>query len=91
MRRPSSRTPALSRARQATALKNELGLTLPAFDEAHAHEIVRYGAGELHNVAALIGGVASQEAVKLITGQYVPLNKVFVWNGITCSGSVYEL
>ena len=64
---------------------------MPALTKDHAHEMVRCGAGELHNVAALIGGIASQEAVKLITGQYVPLNKVYVWNGIACSGSVYQL
>lgn len=74
-----------------SALVQELGVELPALAEDHAHEMVRYGAGELHNVAALIGGVASQEAVKLITAQYVPLNNVYVWNGITCAGSVYAL
>jgi amyloid beta precursor protein binding protein 1 len=30
----------------------------------------------------VIGGVASQEVIKLITHQYVPLNNTFIWNGL---------
>lgn len=59
--------------------------------EAHAKEITRYGGGELHNVSALLGGVASQEAVKIITGQYVPLDHTYVYNGIACCGTTYAL
>jgi len=58
---------------------------------SHAAEITRVGASELHNIAALIGGVASQEAVKIITHQFVPLNNTFVFNGITGIGGTYEL
>ena len=45
---------------------------------AHAKELTRYGNAELHNVASVLGGVASQEAVKIITGQYVPLDNTYV-------------
>jgi amyloid beta precursor protein binding protein 1 len=34
--------------------------------------------------------VASQEAVKIITGQYVPLNNTYVYNGIVSVGGVYR-
>ena len=50
------------------------------------HRSTRYGAGELHATAALIGGIVAQEAVKLITHQYTPLNNTYVWNGIAGIG-----
>jgi amyloid beta precursor protein binding protein 1 len=56
----------------------------------YAAEMTRYGNAELHNVASVIGGVASQEAVKLITGQYVPLNNTYVYNGIASTAGVYK-
>ena len=57
----------------------------------HAEEVVRYGSSELHTISALIGGVAAQEAVKIITHQYVPLNNTFVYNGVAGHGATYEL
>jgi NEDD8-activating enzyme E1 regulatory subunit len=56
----------------------------------YAAELARYGNAEVHNIASLIGGVASQEAVKIITGQYVPLDNTYVYNGITSTGGVYR-
>lgn len=57
----------------------------------HAVEIVRYGAADIHNVGAVVGGIAAQEAVKLITHQYVPINNTYIYNGIVCAGKVYGL
>lgn len=59
--------------------------------KATAMEITRYGGGELHAISAMIGGVAAQEAVKLITGQYIPLDGLFVYNGIASIGGTYSL
>lgn len=50
-------------------------------------EFCRYGGGELHSVAAYVGGVASQEVIKLITHQYVPINNTYLYNA-TSSTSV---
>jgi hypothetical protein len=58
---------------------------------AHAQEIVRYGGCELHNISALIGGIASQEAVKVITHQFIPLNNTYIYNGIASCGATYAL
>ena len=55
-----------------------------------AREVVRYDEAEIHNVAAVVGGVASQEAVKLITGQYVPIDDTYVYNGISSTAGVYR-
>jgi NEDD8-activating enzyme E1 regulatory subunit len=46
---------------------------------------------ELHNIAALMGGVASQEAVKIITHQFLPLNHTYVFNGISGHAGTYAV
>ncbi len=58
--------------------------------EAYAKEITRYYNAEIHNISSVVGGVASQEAVKLITKQYVPMNGTYVYNGIAGVAGVYQ-
>lgn len=55
------------------------------------HEVARSGNGELHNIASLMGGVASQETIKLITRQYVPANNTILFDGVKSVIEVYEL
>ncbi|KAJ2671903.1 hypothetical protein IWW42_003165 [Coemansia sp. RSA 1085] len=43
-----------------------------------AAEFVRSGFMELHNMSAVAGGVVAQEAIKLITCQYVPHNGICI-------------
>ena len=45
-------------------------------------EIARYQGEELHTVSAVVGGVAAQEIVKLLTGLFVPLDNLFIYNGV---------
>ncbi|KAF7728828.1 NEDD8-activating enzyme E1 regulatory subunit [Apophysomyces ossiformis] len=52
---------------------------------------VRFANKETTNLAALIGGLVSQEAIKLITHQYIPINNTCVFNGIASTSSVFEL
>ena len=59
--------------------------------EDYVGEIVRYGASELHLVAAIMGGMAAQEAIKLITAQFVPLKGTLVYNGMTGTSFVLPL
>ncbi|KAK7204028.1 hypothetical protein BZA70DRAFT_198576 [Myxozyma melibiosi] len=54
-------------------------------------EFVRYGGGELHNISSLLGGIAAQEIVKLITRQYVPMTNTTIFDGIQSSSAVWEL
>jgi hypothetical protein len=35
---------------------------------------VKANACELHNIAGIVGGIAGQEIIKLVTHQYVPIN-----------------
>ena len=59
--------------------------------DAHAREIARYGAAELHCIAAVVGGVASQEAVKIIAKQYAPINHTYIYNGIAATAAVMAI
>ncbi|CAD5119102.1 DgyrCDS7747 [Dimorphilus gyrociliatus] len=55
------------------------------------HEFCRYGACEMHSIAAYMGGCAAQEAIKLITGQYVPFNNTFIYNAMKQTSVTVEL
>ncbi|CAH0476971.1 unnamed protein product [Peronospora belbahrii] len=57
----------------------------------HALEMTRSCQVELHNIAAVLGGVAAQEAVKLITHQFEPLNNTYLFNGISGVAATYQL
>lgn len=57
----------------------------------HAQEMARCGGAETHAVAAIIGGVAAQEAVKLLTGLYVPMENTFIHNGIAGVAGSFKL
>ncbi|KAK3085260.1 hypothetical protein FSP39_000802 [Pinctada imbricata] len=54
----------------------------PTIKDDYVHEMCRYGASELHTVSAFIGGTAAQEAIKVITGQFVPINNTFIYNAM---------
>jgi len=62
-----------------------------AFTPAHAREIARFGAAELHAIAAVIGGVASQEIVKVIVKQYTPIDHTYFFNGISCTATTLDI
>ena len=57
---------------------------------ACAGEMCRFGAGELHCVAAVMGGLASQEAIKLITRQFVPVAGTLIYNAMASTTSLFE-
>ncbi|KAK6157303.1 hypothetical protein DH2020_011551 [Rehmannia glutinosa] len=67
----------------AVTLLNDLGCNGSTLTEDLINEMCRYGAAELHAVAAFIGGIASQEVIKvffffffcLIFSQWIWLNQ----------------
>ncbi|KAJ6873789.1 NAD(P)-binding Rossmann-fold superfamily protein isoform 2 [Populus alba x Populus x berolinensis] len=63
-------------------LLSDLGCNGATVTEDLINEMCRFGASELHAVAAFIGGIASQEVIKLITKQFVPMVGTFMFNGI---------
>lgn len=67
----------------------EHGIEADAVKDDVIHEMCRYGASELHNIGAFLGGVVSQEAIKIITHQWVPLNGTFIFNGVQSTTSAF--
>ncbi|KAF9968073.1 NEDD8-activating enzyme E1 regulatory subunit [Mortierella alpina] len=55
------------------------------------HEVCRYGKGAVHNIASFMGGVVSQEIIKLITHQYIPLDNTFIFDGARSVSAVYAV
>jgi len=50
-----------------------------------------YGGAEIHSIAAFMGGIAAQEIIKLITGQYKPIQNTYIYNGCTQNSLVLDL
>jgi len=51
----------------------------------------RAGSSELANIASLLGGMVSQEVIKLITEQYIPMNNSVIFDGVRSTSSSYIL
>ncbi|KAF3332461.1 NEDD8-activating enzyme E1 regulatory subunit [Carex littledalei] len=75
----------------AVSILNDLGLNGSSLPEDLVHEMCRYAGAEIHAVAAFIGGVASQEVIKLVTKQFVPLTGTLIFNGIDHKSQVFVL
>jgi len=58
---------------------------------AYVAETVRAGPMELHNVAALTGGIVAQEVIKILTKQYVPMDNTCVYDGVRSKTAVWRL
>lgn len=52
---------------------------------------VRAGGAELHNIAALTGGLVSQEVIKVVTKQYIPVDNTCVFDGVKSKSSVIRI
>jgi amyloid beta precursor protein binding protein 1 len=72
-----------ARVRQLTP---ECGATMK-----HAAEVTRFASSQLHTTAAVLGGIASQEAIKLATRQFLPLDNFLVYNGIAGVMGAYKI
>ncbi|EST05696.1 Molybdenum cofactor biosynthesis, MoeB [Kalmanozyma brasiliensis GHG001] len=59
--------------------------------EHSVQELVRSGDASLPPTTALMGGVVAQEAIKLITKQYVPADNTVVYDGIQQAIGVFKL
>ncbi|KAJ5178566.1 Molybdenum cofactor biosynthesis MoeB [Penicillium coprophilum] len=54
-------------------------------------ELRRAEGGELHNISSLTGGLVAQEALKVITRQYGPLDNTCVFDGARSKSEMYRL
>lgn len=67
----------------AVQLLQHMGCAGAPLSDEVVTEMVRYGAGELQCVAAVVGGMASQEAIKMLTRQFVPLHGTLLYNAVS--------
>ncbi len=56
-----------------------------------AEEVARAKGGDLHNISALTGGMISQEVIKIITKQYIPIDNTCIYDGITSRTQVLRI
>jgi NEDD8-activating enzyme E1 regulatory subunit len=56
-----------------------------------AQEVARAEGGELHNIAALTGGMVAQEMIKIVTKQYIPIDNTCIFDGINSRCQVLRL
>jgi NEDD8-activating enzyme E1 regulatory subunit len=54
-------------------------------------EVNRVGGRELHNISSLTGGMVAQEAIKILTQQYVPVDNICIFDGIKGSTVALKL
>ncbi|KAG8437604.1 hypothetical protein GDO86_008350 [Hymenochirus boettgeri] len=71
-------------------LLQEYNLSLTVKDD-YIQEFCRYGAAEPHTIASFLGGAAAQEAIKIITRQFVIFNNTFIYNGMLQTSATFQL
>ena len=71
-----------------TSRLSSMGLATHAATGDLVTELVRGGGCEPHVVATLVGGLAAQEVLKLITGHFTPLGGTLLYDGMHCTTTV---
>eukprot|EP00892_Ulva_mutabilis_P000800 jgi/Ulvmu1/10720/UM068_0005.1 len=69
----------------------EMGLPASAAKRDILQEFCRAAGPTMHTAAAVVGGIAAQEALKTILQQFVPLDGVLVYNGIHACSAVFRV
>ena len=70
---------------------SEMGLASASIQDDLVAEMCRFGAAEIHCVAAILGGIAAQEVIKLLTSQFVPMSGTLVWNAMHSTSCVLKM
>lgn len=63
----------------------------PAVTAEGKDEFIGLRVDENYSVMAFFGGAVVQEAIKLITHHYVPIDNLFLYNGINNSSATYKI
>lgn len=61
------------------------------YTKSHSREVCRSGGVEVVTISSIIGAIGSQEAIKILTHLYIPLDNTYVYNGISGVGGTYIL
>lgn len=67
------------------------GGTLEERIDKAIEEVRRTQGNEMHNTSSITGGMVAQEAIKLLTRQYVPVDGVVIWDGIRSRTEVVKI
>lgn len=78
-------------AQEATKVVESYKAEGVAADPKTLEEVVRYGGCELHVTSSVLGGIAAQEVVKLVTKQYSPLCNTLIYDGLHGKMQTIEL
>jgi len=76
----------LKKGSEDNTFENIIGIDLEI-----CQEICRFEGSQLQTISAILGGVASQESIKILTHLFKPINHTYIYNGITSVAEVYEL
>ncbi|KAA1095119.1 hypothetical protein PGT21_035733 [Puccinia graminis f. sp. tritici] len=74
----------------ASKLYHEMEKKLPEKLEKVLKEMVRSAGCELPHISSIVGGLVSQEVIKHLTGQYVPMNGICIFDGYRSTTGVLE-
>ncbi|KAJ3103065.1 NEDD8-activating enzyme E1 regulatory subunit [Phlyctochytrium planicorne] len=72
------------------SLLNKWQLNPTSVSDDHIQHMVRCGGAELPAIAGVVGGIVSQEVIKILTHQYIPLNNTLVYDGIRSTTWTYK-
>ncbi|KAK5082482.1 hypothetical protein LTR24_007980 [Lithohypha guttulata] len=67
------------------------GGTLEERIDKAIEEVTRTLGHEMHNTSSITGGMVAQEAIKLLTRQYVPVDGVVIWDGIRSRTEIVKI
>jgi len=82
----------LSTLTELKALEDEIaGGTLEERIDNAIEEVRRTQGNEMHNTSSITGGMVAQEAIKLLTRQYVPVDGVVIWDGIRSRTEIVKI
>ena len=59
-------------------------------DDKYSAEMVRFSDAKIHTVSAFLGGVASQEIIKILIKQYTIFNATLIYDGINGRVQTFE-
>lgn len=54
-------------------------------------ELFLHKTSSYHNICSLMGGIVGQEVLKILTQQYIPLDNLFVFNGVTSTSEKWKI
>jgi len=81
----------LTDSRELRRISNSLLTNSKLIPEQAIDEFCRYGSSEPHVLAAMLAGCVAQEAIKLCTHQYIPIDNALVLDGHSQTATTFRI